>query len=125
GTRGAGERNRTSTTFRAPDPKPGASAVPPRRHQARVMVSKVLDRPRLDGVRRLEAEDARVKVKLRVDRAPDVGRAPESVLLAFERDVGMRKLLRLAGGHELLRLVGRHDLVVEALGKDDRAAEVV
>ncbi len=37
---GVGERNRTSKTFRAPDPKSGASAVPPRRHQARVMVSK-------------------------------------------------------------------------------------
>src|SRR5712691_12481366 len=89
------------------------------------MVSKVLDRYRLDGVRRLETEDAGVEVKLGVDRAPDVRCAPEPVLLPFEGDVGVRQLLGLACGDELLGLAGRHDPIVEPLEKDDRAAQMI
>src|SRR5256885_7338795 len=95
-TNGVGERNRTSKPFRAPDPKSGASAVPPRRHQARVMVSKVLDRHRLDGVPRPAARDPRRKVKLLLDRLPRVTGPPESLLLPFERDGGMGKRLEFA-----------------------------
>src|SRR5215467_9993123 len=82
---GVGERNRTSKPFRAPDPKSGASAVPPRRQPTRLMVSKVLNDHGFDLVGRLEVEDLRVEVELRVDRSADVGRTPEAVLLAFER----------------------------------------
>src|SRR4051794_36610420 len=56
-------------------------------------LAEVLDRHRLDRIGELEAEDARVKVELRLQGALDVLAPSEAVLLPLERKIRHRQAL--------------------------------
>src|SRR5262245_2006592 len=86
---------------------------------------QVLNRHRLDWVRQWETEDARVKVKLAVERSLDVLRPPEAMLLALEGNVGDGQPFPAQGFDHHLRLVRRDDLAFEPLKEDHRAREPV
>ena len=76
-----------------------------------------------DGLRQVEAEDARVEEELAVQGALDVLRAAEAVLLALEGDVGDGETFSLQGLEHRLGLVRGNYLVLEALKEHDRARE--
>src|SRR5918994_2173010 len=87
---------------------------------------EVLDGDRVDALcgRQVEAEDLGVERQLTVERPADVGRLPEAVLLALERDVGDGHPLGPQGVDDHLGLVGWHDLVLQALQHDQRPLDV-
>src|SRR6202165_5059178 len=79
---------------------------------------QVLDRHRLDRISEWEAEDLRIEVELALERALDVLRDAEPVLLALEGDVGHRQPLLAERRNDEFSLVGRHDLVLQPLEED-------
>src|SRR4029077_4486536 len=81
------------------------------------------DGPRLDRISEREAEDFRIEVELSLERALDVLRNPETVLLALKGNVGDRHTLLAQRGDNELSLVGRHDLVLQPLEEDHRRGD--
>src|SRR3984893_3951447 len=79
---------------------------------------EVLDLHRLDRIGQPEAEDLRVEVQLRLERALDVLRDPEAMLLALERNVGHRQALLAQRVDDGFGLVGWNDLVLQSLEED-------
>src|SRR2546427_1008418 len=79
---------------------------------------EVLDRHRLDRICQGEAEDFRIEVQLAFERALDVLRDAETVLLAFEGKVGYRQPLLAERLDDGFRPVGRDDLVLRPLEAD-------
>src|ERR1700694_2949644 len=79
---------------------------------------EILDRHRLDRISEREAEDFRIEVELSLERALDVLRDPETMLLALEGNVGDRQPLLAQRRDNELSLVGRHDLVLQPLEED-------
>src|ERR1700730_4828269 len=79
---------------------------------------EILDRHRLHRIGEREAEDLRIEVELSLERALDVLRDPETVLLPLEGNVSDRQPLLSQRRDNELRLVGRHDLVLQPLEED-------
>src|SRR5262245_55196489 len=86
---------------------------------------QVVDGNRLDGICRRKAEDLPIKIKLRLETARNRFRPAESVLLAFECQIGHRQPLVADRVRHHLGLVGRHDLVLESLEEDEWTGETV
>src|ERR1700737_4434208 len=80
---------------------------------------EVVDRHRFDRVGQCEAEDLGVEIQLAFERALDVLRDSEAVLLPLEGDVGDRQPFLPERRHDQLGLVRRDDLVLQALKEDD------
>src|SRR4051794_14674909 len=65
---------------------------------------QVFDLDGLDLLGQREAEDARIEIQLRFQRALDGGRLAEAVLLALKRQVRHGQVLRAQRFHHALRL---------------------
>ncbi len=82
---------------------------------------QVFDFDWLDVSGGFESEDFGVEVEFAVYRCLDVLGATESVLFAFEFDVGDGEAFVAKDFDHHLRLIWRHDLVLQALEERNRA----
>src|SRR5262249_51712792 len=112
---------RPSFSLRSSSPSGKTSTA--RRARSAGNVLEVLDRDRLEVVRRLEAEDLREEREVRLERALRVLRLAKAVALPRERDVGVRHAALLERLDDHLRLRRWHDLVVEPLQQEPWARD--
>src|SRR5689334_10884215 len=89
----------------------------------RVGTVEELDLEPLDVVGRREPEDLAVERELRLERADDVRRAPEPVVLAREQQIPMRDPPLPERIDDLLRLRRRNDPVLRSLEDQDRTGD--
>src|SRR5260370_10642733 len=74
---------------------------------------EILDRHRLDRIGHGEAKNLRIEIELGLERAFDVLRHAEAVLLALERQVGHRESFLAPRIADEFRLGGPHGLVLQ------------
>src|SRR5438045_3037015 len=72
-----------------------------------------------------ETEDAAVKTKLCFERASNIFRTAETVLLAGEQQISHRNRTRFERRDQPLGLIRRHDAILRALKKNHRTVETL
>jgi hypothetical protein len=87
-------------------------------------LSEMSDVDGLDIVSKIETKHLAVEVGLGFEGSLDRGGLAETVLFAFEFEIGPRHAVGIERFDNHLRLVGRHDFIFKALKHDQRTFEI-